>query len=196
MVVPISLYRRPSHLRNWLRCYKPNDELYVPEYGPLLAAVLGRFFVQHADIVRQVTGGWEGICVVPSSSKPPPHPFLEVLECATEDQDVGLVRRDVLTRGDGVLGHRIMSDDAFSVVESVVDERILLVDDVYTTGARLHSAASAIHLAGGYVVAGLVMGRRINPEFNDVSSAVWQRQSERSFQWNIPPELTRVNDGN
>ena len=45
---------------------------------------------------------------------------------------------------------------------SVQGQRILLVDDTYTTGAHLHSAAAALLDRGARSVALLVIGRRVH----------------------------------
>jgi orotate phosphoribosyltransferase len=76
-----------------------------------------------------------------------------------------------------------MSDDAFVTTRSISGERILLVDDVFTTGSRAQSAASALQIAGGTVPAIMVLARRINPEFNSTASTVWHRQESIDFDF-------------
>ena len=66
---------------------------------------------------------------------------------------------------------------------NVAGKRFLLVDDVYTTGARSQSAASALQLAGGLVVAIVVIGRRINVEYNEFTERVWNRQQDQEFNF-------------
>ncbi len=72
------------------------------------------------------------------------------------------------------------SDEGYRVTQSVCGKSILLIDDTFTTGARLQSAASALQLAGADVVAAVVIGRVINPEF---SGALWERVSKMPFSF-------------
>jgi hypothetical protein len=60
---------------------------------------------------------------------------------------------------------------------------VLLVDDTFTSGARLQSAASALALGGATVVAGVVVGRFCNPGFNDATQQLWDDASERRFSF-------------
>ncbi|TDE31042.1 phosphoribosyltransferase [Actinomadura sp. 6K520] len=76
-----------------------------------------------------------------------------------------------------------MSDVGYQTSKEVSGLRILLVDDVYTTGARSQSAASALQLAGATVVGIVAIGRRINPGYNDFSLRLWKEQRAQSFQF-------------
>jgi orotate phosphoribosyltransferase len=70
---------------------------------------------------------------------------------------------------------------------STRDHRVLLLDDVYTTGARAQSAAFALRAAGAVVPAVLVIGRRVNPEWRDEVDVIWQRQTAIPFRFEDPP---------
>lgn len=181
-VVPITLYRRPSRLRDWLTYYKQRSEdEYRHDYPSKIATILGRFMLENQSELWATTGGYSVACIVPSSSRQDmQHP----LRAIVSDSNVfGVPIVDLLKRGTGDLGHRILSDQGFIPNRDVSGERILLVDDVYTTGSRAQSAASALQVAGGVVAAVLVIARRIDPEFNEVASAVWTRQSANSYDF-------------
>jgi orotate phosphoribosyltransferase len=62
-----------------------------------------------------------------------------------------------------------------------------LVDDVFTTGSSIHSAAATLTLHGVQVAAGIVLGRRVNPEFNEQAEQVWDRQSSQPYSWDDWP---------
>jgi hypothetical protein len=48
-IIPISLYRRPSQLRDLLKYYKPGAEEYHVDYGKYLAIILKRFWIEQRD---------------------------------------------------------------------------------------------------------------------------------------------------
>lgn len=178
-LIPISLYRKPSVLRDWLKFYKPGAERFEPNYATAIAAILDLGFARQIDVLVDKVGQWDYLVVVPSTYPAGIHPMEEQLRRVGLDGN--LVRP--LIRTEVPLGHRVMSDQAYRVAQDVTDKRFLLVDDVYTTGARSQSAASALQLAGGHVVAILVIGRRINVEYNEFTFRVWERQHIKPFNF-------------
>src|SRR5229473_621760 len=161
-IVPITLYRRPSLMRDWLKYYKPGGEEYHPEYGQYLSIIIRRFMRDNRNTLRRSLGGFSIVCPVPSSSRHGKHPLITI----TESYPVfDMFVEEVLERGSAPVGHRVMDDQAFVPRRNISGERILLIDDVYTTGARAQSAASAVSIAGATVVGILVVARRINPDF-------------------------------
>jgi len=185
LVVPISLYCKPSTLRDWLTFYKPGDEEYHPDFADLLGVLLARFMGEHGDALDRFLGGYDSACVVPSSERAPPHPLVEILDAHV----IRLATRleQLLARGPGELGHRRPNVDAFEPTKDVTGRRVLLVDDVYTTGARAQSAACALERAGARVPAVLVIARRINPEWRPEVSALWERQRASPFKFTAAP---------
>lgn len=178
-LMPISLYRKPSQLRDWLKFYKPNTEGFIPGYGVAISAILDKTLVQQSNRLVEKAGHWDHMVVVPSTRPSGSHPLEHQLkEVGLEGQ---LARP--LIRTQAPLGHRVMSDDGYAVTNNVAGKRFLLVDDVYTTGARSQSAASALQLAGGLVVAIVVIGRRINVEYNEYAERVWNRQQDQEFNF-------------
>ena len=68
---------------------------------------------------------------------------------------------------------------------------MLLLDDTFTTGATLQSAAFALRANGAEVLAGVVVARKINPNLTFPESvAIWDRQSGREFRFTDPPFWT------
>jgi orotate phosphoribosyltransferase len=80
-----------------------------------------------------------------------------------------------------------LSDIAFRPVVDVTGWGVLLLDDVYTTGARSQSAASALTLAGALVVAIVVIARRVNPAYKPGVQALWDRQRAIPFSFTALP---------
>lgn len=60
---------------------------------------------------------------------------------------------------------------------------VLLLDDTFTTGAALQSAASALAVAGAQVVAAVVVGRVINPEFSAQAGELWRSAAATPFDF-------------
>jgi hypothetical protein len=177
--LPISLYRKPSLLRDWLTYYKPNIEQFEPNYGTNLCAILHAVWVFARDNLEARTGGWHKVVVVPSSGdRVGIHPLED--EIAKLDE---YAYCRPLRRGLGGLGHRRMNDAGFVVTKDVSGQRLLVIDDVYTTGARSQSASSALTLAGAEVVGIMVIGRRINPDFSGQAARVWDRQVAKKFSF-------------
>lgn len=185
LVVPISLYAKPSPLRDRLTYYKDPEEPAHARYPSEVAAIVERFFYEHGERLRKRTGGWDGICIVPSESRRPPHPLGEALHGISARYVE--VPKVLLIRGPGLLGHRVLSDDAFLPAEDVRDRRLLVLDDVYTTGARAQGAASALALAGAEVVAVVVVGRRVNPSWRPGVQALWDRQAALNYDFKALP---------
>jgi adenine/guanine phosphoribosyltransferase-like PRPP-binding protein len=77
--------------------------------------------------------------------------------------------------------HLAAGDDAFVVTGEATGRRVLLVDDTFTTGAEVQSAASALQAAGATIPAAVVIGRYINPDFSQAAQDLWERAQSRPF---------------
>lgn len=184
-VVPISLYAKPSPLRDVLTYYKPGRETFRPQFGVLLADLVDRFLRIHGDDLSMHLGGWSDIVVVPSTHRTGAHPLEPVLSTAGVSTARGYVRST------GVRGkHRSFGRPLFTADSGkVIGRRILLVEDVYVTGARSQSCAQALVAAGADVAGLLVLGRRVNPDHDRLSQLFWESQSigarplEESHEW-------------
>jgi adenine/guanine phosphoribosyltransferase-like PRPP-binding protein len=91
----------------------------------------------------------------------------------------------LLRRGSQALQHNVASDDGYEPLRQLKGERILLVDDTFTSGARAQSAASVLSNAGATVAAIVPIGRVISPEFNDQTAEYWKRQSRLVFDFDV-----------
>ncbi len=130
--------------------------------------------------------GVDGVVVVPSTDRLPPHPFVAVLDSL--HLDVPLVHG--LVRTAAHLGFRRPNPQGYAVTDAVRHGmRLLVADDVYTTGARANSAASALRAAGAHVAGLLVLARRVNPDRYEPAADLWARQTAESFDWGRSPVL-------
>jgi Phosphoribosyl transferase domain len=183
----VSLYRKPSILRDWLTQYKGRlDDVdpFVPAYRDIVAAMLARFHKEHGNLLQRRLGGYDRVLIVPSTSRPPPHP-LESLVAATWTSTPVL---RALKRGTGDLGFRKPAKDGYVVTEpTATNRRVLIVDDVYTTGSRLNSAAYALRDAGFEIAGAFVIARRVNVDFDARAAEMWNRQSAKAFRWDTSP---------
>jgi hypothetical protein len=151
-VTPVSLAVGTGALYGALRRYKtthPAARHHARELAGLLAAFL------HRHLRCVAPGGIDTVMVVPSQcGRPPPHPLAGVLQAVP-----GLPAAAGLLRpGDRGVDRRRASRDGVGVTASLAGRRVLLLDDTYTTGAHLQSAAWAIR-SHGAAVHPVVIGR-------------------------------------
>ena len=185
-VVPMSLYVKPSEMRERLHGYKHSGDPPTRErYSREVAGLIERFFGQHRAHLSDVLGPWDAVCVVPSTEREPPHPLVQALEDHGAES-CGPVRR-LLRRGSGQIAHRRPSRRAFEPAARVAGLRVLLLDDVFTTGARSQSAAYTLATASADVVAIVVVARRINPGWRPEIGEWWQRRLATTFSWAALP---------
>jgi hypothetical protein len=179
----ISLYSKPSLLRDWLTNYKgrvDESEPFIAEYVDVVKALIARFLYDHGDRLID-RAPFDVLAVVPSSSRPGPHP----LESVLAELPLVVPVRTLLRRGTGELKFNHPSCDGFEAIDSP-PERVLLVDDVYTTGARMNSAAVALAAAGHQVSGAFVVARRFNIGYKN-TPAFWAGQKAKGFTWERSP---------
>lgn len=181
-VVPMSLYAKPSAMRDRLRGYKDSDDASTRRrLSRDVAALVERFFIERGESLRNSFGSWDVVCVVPSTEREPPHPLVLALS-GHEAGSFGPIE-ELLRRGTGETGHRKPHRNAFEPTKNVDGRRVLLLDDVFTTGARSQSAAHALVEAGATVSAIVVVARRINPDWCPEVAEWWERQLAVPFSW-------------
>jgi hypothetical protein len=168
-VLPISLYEVPE----------TRSQLAM-----ILAATIARFATRHWPCIATMLGGNPTIVTtVPSTrsiARPGEHPL--VLAVRRSSLLSGL-HHALLTRGPGQVGHQQASDNAFLVQYDLRGQRVLLIEDTFTTGARTQSAASALRLAGASAVTVVSAGRVINPAWNENCRQIWQYACAAEFSF-------------
>lgn len=185
----IAMYTKPSQLRDWLTCYKgriDDSEPFIADYVPIVTALIARFFLDHGHRITDRSGPIDVITVVPSATRPGPHP----LETLLHDLPLTIPVRTLLTRGPGILDHNHPSRDGYIAVDGPA-QRVLLVDDVYTTGARLNSAAYALTAAGHQLTGACVVARRFNIGYGN-TPAFWEALKSEPFTWEHSPIINRT----
>lgn len=181
-VVPISLYTLNSQLWHVLRNYKDGSGRTAELLATQVAAILARFTALHLRCVAAVLGGDPAVVTSVPSTRPQPRPGRHSLETAI--MRVGRLAplyRPLLAPGPVYVDHNLADDEAFALPRRLSGERVLLLDDTFTTGARLQSAASALRLNGASAVAAVVIGRVIDPEWNENCRRIWDQARETQF---------------
>jgi hypothetical protein len=177
----ISLYCKPSQLRQWLICYNgrlDESESFIPEYVDIVMALLSRYFYEHGERIT-VRAPADCVVVVPSTCRLPPHPLHSIVV----ELGMQVPARALLRRGPGVLGFNQPARDGFASAEKCCPQRVILVDDVYTTGARINSAVVALADAGHEGCGAFVMARRVNPDDQPGAASFWEDQTAQTFNW-------------
>jgi len=152
------------------------------ELRPRVAALLYRFLDgRRLCIVNAAGADWNIITTVPSSQeREGEHPLERVVRMArtlTDEYEA------LLEPGPGEIGHNRARDDGYTVTRDVESEHVLLVDDTFTSGARVQSAASALQLAGATVVVAVPVARVINPSWNEAAETLWSDARAREFDF-------------
>ncbi|SDS09372.1 Predicted amidophosphoribosyltransferases [Paraoerskovia marina] len=189
----VTLYRKPSALRDWLTGYKGRgSESSITPYTcrSRVRAILARMFFEHGAEIFRSTAGFDGIVVVPSTARMPPHELVELLESIPLELPIV----EALRRGPGELGFRRPCSTGFVPIREARGRRVLIVDDVYTTGARINSAAAALHVGGIEVAGSLVIARRVNPEYRETASRFWEDAQSKLFTWSDGPYIVGRRD--
>ena len=183
-VVPISLYALNSQLWHVLRHYKDGSGRSAQLLATQVAAIIARFTARHLRCVAAAAGGDPAVVTSVPSTRLPPRPGRHPLETAIM-RACRLASRyqPLLVRGPGHADHNQADDDAFTVPRRLGGERVLLLDDTFTTGARLQSAASALRRRGASAVAAVVVGRVINPEWNENCRRIWDQARDTQFSF-------------
>lgn len=122
---------------------------------------------------------------MPSTNRADPHPLVGIIASLRLDVPTAALLR----RGSGDLGFNKPARDGYQALPHIQSLRVLLVDDVYTTGARANSAALALRDAGHSVVGLLVIARRLNPDYHAGVQELWDRQLAAGFSWAHSPVL-------
>jgi predicted amidophosphoribosyltransferase len=183
LVIPAALYERYGPLHNVLRNYKDGPEEDREQLRARVAALLGRFLGMHQECIHRAGGStYDAITIIPSSrteGRPGPHPMEQVLALVPWVGDFV----PMLRRGAATISHNRADDHGYEPLPEADGTAVLLVDDTFTTGARLQSAASALSRGGANVVAAVVVGRFTKPNFNDETQALWNESRSRDYSF-------------
>ena len=131
-----------------------------------LGAILWGIFHMHRQCIESALGDDPIFTWVPSDNTSRSFDHLEEIIRAVDGQfendpwDGGVIKRNrAVTRPE----RNAVTPEAYEVVGEVQGRRVLLLDDLWTTGGSMVSAAAALKAAGAAYVVGVVLGRQVNP---------------------------------
>jgi hypothetical protein len=160
-VAPVAYAVKGGELARDLRLYKSWRD-GADGARKRVAGMLASFLGEHGPAVWLAAGMTEGpdtVAVVPSGQgRPGDHPLLPV---AAEITRLPVVPLSV--RPGGAAHGRYLSTGWLRVSGRVDGSDVLVVDDMWVSGASAQSAAAALKLAGAARVAVVVLGRHVDP---------------------------------
>lgn len=182
-VLPISYSVHFGQLHNVLQQYKRGRENVARPLQLQLAAVLWRFVAAHERCLADAaaTDRFDLVTTVPSSDqqRDESHPLRrivgEVME-PTRDRYQRLLRRSGTP-----VPERTVDSGKYNPTADLDGESVLLIDDTWTSGANVQSAASALKTAGADRVGVIVIGRHMKEDFKENAQRL--KAVPRTFDW-------------
>jgi hypothetical protein len=182
-LAPISYSVGAGQLHHVLAAYKRHDREAGRALSTQLAAVLWRFLSNHEGCVAQAAGvaSFDLVATVPSGhdERDASHPLRWIVSEAvgpTRDRHRRLLGRS----GVAVVPHEF-DPRRYEVADRLPESAVLIIDDTWTTGANVQSAATALKEAGARTVAAVVIGRHLNREWRQNERRLGAL--DRRFDW-------------
>ena len=148
-----------------------------------LSATLWRWLAVHEKCVASAAGvdSFELITTVPSTSgRTDEHPLDTLVGKIVVGSGGRVVDVHELARTE--LGQRTQAKDRFSASREVCGHNVLVIDDTWTTGAKMQSASAALKQAGARKVGGVAIGRWFTQSHKD--NANWLKAKRRdAWSW-------------
>lgn len=161
-VVPISYAVSDMQHARHLRSYKyspPTPAAYIA-----LNTLLYTFIAVHLEcLCHHADGMFTHYTTVPSTKNRVDHPLAKMCSRLPWEPLTATTAPGAFNGGQS----RRLDLEAFNLNDRDLNgARVLLVDDTWTTGARVQSMSYALKRAGAYTVVALVLGRWVNTNFN------------------------------
>lgn len=185
VVVPITYSIEREQMHHSLRHYKDGATPKIRDRFTFdLAAVLWRFLREHEGCVAALVGvtSFDRVTVVPSGTQ------------ASNEARGGLRRivgeivrptaerfERLLEPTNSTVPKHQFNANRFAAQQRLDDEDVLLIDDTWTRGASVQSAALALKSAGARRVGVVVIGRHVDPFFKNDGERL--RALPRPFRW-------------
>ncbi len=180
VVVPISYSVGGEDLHRLIITYKRAADSSVPQALAALAQLCESFLAGHERCIASAVGlaqGFDRITTVPSADpmRDLHHPLRRIVGELSEVTR-GRYER-LLVRSDSVAIPRVYDPARYAPTRRLAGESVLVVDDMWTSGASAQSAAGALLAAGARCVAAVAFARHLNRSWhnNDASLDALQR---------------------
>ena len=187
LVAPISYSIAGEQLHHVLAAYKRSTAAWARPLSDELAAVLWRFLARHEPCLARRVGisGFPLVTVVPSGdpARARPHPMERIVSetvAPTRGRWLPLLRRTGAT-----VGRREFSRDRFAAERRLHGEPVLLLDDMWTTGASAQSAAATLTDAGAGPIVAVVIGRHLHRHWGENDRRL--RRLPAPYDWHRCP---------
>ena len=181
-VVPISYSVGGGWLHHVIASYKRDADPSVPDAVATLAELCERFVATHERCLAVAAGvaDFDLVTTVPSgdASRDAQHPLRRIvgeLVDVTRDRHERLLLRTELP-----VSVRRFDARRYRATRLLHGEAVLLIDDMWTSGASAESAAAALLAAGAGTVAGVVIARHLNRGW-DLNDARLQARAGQQF---------------
>jgi hypothetical protein len=182
-LAPISYSVAAGQLHHVLAAYKRTDGWVGRQLATQLAAVLWRFLSGHEQCLARAAGvrSFDLVASVPSgdAERDPSHPLRWIV-----GEAVGPTRdrhRRLLARSDVQVAAHEFDSRRYEATGELAEKAVLMIDDTWTTGANVQSAARALKDAGAQTVVAVVVGRHLNREWGQ--NELRLRALDRPFDW-------------
>lgn len=170
-VVPISYAPGLGQLHTALAGYKRNqNETVRDQFRVRLAAVLWKFLAIHEPCIAAAAGvqAFDVVAVVPSKTRSDDdaRPHLRRLVGETCGHTAGRFERLLHPTGQGST-EREYDPQRYAASRPLDGEQVLLIDDVWTSGASAQNAGFALRRAGAAAVGFVAVGRFVRRDYQD-----------------------------
>lgn len=171
VVVPITYSPALGQMHTALRGYKDawgGDTSRMNQFTVQLAAVLHRFLAHHERCVAAAAGvdAFDLVTSVPSGTVQRDDQRERLRFMLSKVSSITKSRYErILTPTDSQVPKRDYDPKRFQTCRPLAGERVLLIDDTWTTGSSAQSAACALKEAGAATVAMVVIGRHMDPDW-------------------------------
>jgi predicted amidophosphoribosyltransferase len=183
-VVPISYSVGGEWLHRVIASYKRDADPSVPDAVATLTEICDHFLAAHERCVATAAGvdRFDVVTTVPSSSpmRDAPHPLSTIV-----GELVPVTReryRRLLAPAPSRAIARRFDPERFTVTRPLANESVLLIDDMWTSGASAESAAAALRRAGAGTVVAVVIARHLNRGFHH-NDARLRRIADSAFDF-------------
>ena len=182
-LAPISYSVATGQLHHVLAAYKRQDGRVGRRLSIQLAAVLWRFLSGHEGCLAHAAGvsSFDLVVTVPSGigerdESHPLHHIVSEIVAPTRDRHQRLLARSTAPVAPHEFDRR-----RYETTGRVNGAAVLVIDDTWTTGANVQSAAAVLKEAGAQTIAAVVIGRHLNREWGQNERRL--SALEQPFDW-------------